>query len=57
MPHTADLHELQLRFYFLFEILDEILDGLQDIKLVLELEEEFNVLISPNPLIYHHPTV
>jgi hypothetical protein len=56
MAHTADLHELQLRFYFLFEILDEILDGLQDIKLVLELEEEFNVLISPNPLIYH-PTV
>jgi hypothetical protein len=52
MPYTADLHELQLWFYFLFELLDEILDGIQDIKLLLELEEEFQVLITPNPLLH-----
>jgi hypothetical protein len=52
MPFTADLHELNLRFYFLFEELDAILDGLQDIKLVLELEEEFSILLSPNPLVF-----
>jgi hypothetical protein len=48
MPFAEDRRELLLRFFYLLEDLDEILDALQDIRLVLELEEELSILLRPD---------
>jgi hypothetical protein len=48
MPFAKDQRELLLCFFYLLEDLDEILDALQDIRLVLELEEELSVLLHPD---------